>query len=146
MHSGLQGNYSCEDKRQNDSREIAHAKEVRDAEKYAEMKAAFDRQLREASTKKTGKNIKILDHNKYVEKIHRLEDLKTGQVKWTPNDYVLSKAHRIINVVTGPGSVIKSLVKKNQQLVFMYNNQSLKTSVWLLYIKTSFDHANGYYV
>ena len=38
------------------------------------------------------------------------------------------------------------LCKKNQQLVFMYNNQSLKTSVWLLYIKTSFDHANGYYV
>ena len=32
--------------------EIAHAKEVRDAEKYAEMKAAFDRQLREAWTKK----------------------------------------------------------------------------------------------
>ena len=62
--------------------EIAHAKEVRDAEKYAEMKAAFDRQMREASTKKTGKN-------KYVEKIQRLEDLKTGQVKWTPNDYVL---------------------------------------------------------
>ena len=32
--------------------EIAHAKEVRDAEKYAEMKAVFDLQLREASTKK----------------------------------------------------------------------------------------------
>ena len=44
--------------------EVAHAKEVRDAEKYAEMKAAFDRQLREASTKKTGKNVKILYHNK----------------------------------------------------------------------------------
>ena len=61
--------------------EVAHAKEVRDAEKYAEMKAAFDRQLREASTKKTGKNVKILDQNKYVEKIKRLEDLRTGQVK-----------------------------------------------------------------
>ena len=95
--------------------EIAHAKEVRDAEKYAEMKAAFDRQLREASTKKTGKNIKILDHNKYVEKIQRLEDLKTGQVKWTPNDYVLSKTHRVINVVIGPGSVVKSLVKIDQK-------------------------------
>ena len=95
--------------------EIAHAKEVRDAEKYAEMKAAFNRQLREASTKKTGKNIKILDHNKYVEKIQRLEDLKTGQVKWTPNDYVLSKTHRVINVVTGPGSVVKSLVKIDQK-------------------------------
>ena len=83
--------------------EIAHAKEVR------------DRQLREASTKKTGKNIKILDHNKYVEKIQRLEDLKTGQVKWTPNDYVLSKTHRVINVVTGPGSVVKSLVKIDQK-------------------------------
>ena len=88
--------------------EIAHAKEVRDAEKYAEMKAAFDRQMREASTKKTGKN-------KYVEKIQRLEDLKTGQVKWTPNDYVLSKTHRVINVVTGPGSVVKSLVKIDQK-------------------------------
>ena len=95
--------------------EIAHAKEVRDAEKYAEMKAAFDRQLREASTKKTGKKLKILDHNKYVEKIQRLEDLKTGQVKWTPNDYVLSKTHRVINVVTGPGSVVKSLVKTGGQ-------------------------------
>ena len=79
--------------------EIAHAKEVRDAEKYAEMKAVFDLQLREASTKKTGKNIKILDHNKYVEKIQRLEDLKTGQVKWTPNDHVLFKTHRIINAI-----------------------------------------------
>ena len=83
--------------------EIAHAKEVR------------DRQLREASTKKTGKNIKILDHNKYVEKIQRLEDLKTGQVKWTPNDYVLSKTHRVINVVTGLGNVVKSLVKIDQK-------------------------------
>ena len=91
--------------------EVAHAKEVRDAEKYAEMKAAFDRQLREASTKKTGKNVKILDQNKYVEKIQHLEDLRNGQVKWTPNDYILSKTHRVTNVVTGPGSVVKSLVK-----------------------------------
>ena len=95
--------------------EVAHAKEVRDAEKYAEMKAAFDRQLREASTKKTGKNVKILDQNKYVEKIQRLEDLKTGQVKWTPNDYVLSKTPRVINVITGPSSVVKSLVKIDQK-------------------------------
>ena len=44
-----------------------------------------------------------------------MEDLKTGQVKWTPNDYVLSKTHRVINVVTGPGSVVKSLVKIDQK-------------------------------
>ena len=40
-----------------------------------------------------------------------MEDLRTGQVKWTPNDYILSKTHRVTNVVTGPGSVVKSLVK-----------------------------------
>ena len=44
-----------------------------------------------------------------------MEDLKTGQVKWTPNDYVLSKTHRVINVVTGLGSVVKSLVKIDQK-------------------------------
>ena len=57
--------------------EVAHAKEVRDAEKYAEMKAAFNRQLREASTKKTGNSVKILDQNKYVEKIQRCHNKRS---------------------------------------------------------------------
>ena len=63
-------------------------------------------------TKKTGKNVKILDNLKYAEKIQRLEELKSNQqVKWAPEDYVLAKNHTVMDMVLPDNSVAKTLVK-----------------------------------
>ena len=96
--------------------DVALAKEVRDAEKLAEMKAAFDAKIKETMTKKTGKNVKIFDNEKYEEKIQRLEELKNNlQCKWVPQDYVLVKNHRIMDMVREDNTVIKTLVKIDQK-------------------------------
>ena len=79
---------------------VALAKEVRDAEKLAEMKAAFDAKFKENMTKKTGKNVKILDNKQYEEKIQRLGELKNNlEYKWVPEDYVLAKNHKVMDKV-----------------------------------------------
>ena len=57
---------------------VALAKEVRDAEKLAEMKASFDAKLKQSMTNKTGKNVKIFDNKRYEEKIQRTEELRTN--------------------------------------------------------------------
>ena len=79
---------------------IALAKEVRDAEKLAEMKSSFDAKLKQSMTNKTGKNVKIFDNKRYEEKIQRMEELRTNhQAKWVPEDYVLVKNHKVMDMV-----------------------------------------------
>ena len=91
---------------------IALAKEVRDAEKLAEMKASFDAKLKQSMTNKTGKNVKIFDNKRYEEKIQRMEELRTNhQAKWVPEDYVLVKNHKVMDMVREDNTVIKTLVK-----------------------------------
>lgn len=91
---------------------IALARDARDVEKLAEMKTTFDAKFRENMTKKTGKNVKILDNQKYEEKIKRLEELKANrQLKWAPEDYVLAKNHTVMDQILPDNTVAKTLVK-----------------------------------
>ena len=91
---------------------IALAGDARDVEKLAEMKTSFDAKFKASMTKKTGKNVKILDNQKYEEKIKRLEELKSNQqLKWAPEDYVLAKNHAVRDMVLPDNSVAKTLVK-----------------------------------
>ena len=95
---------------------VALAKEVRDAEKLAEMKAAFDAKFKENMTNKTRKNVKFLENKQYEEKIQRLGELKNNlEYKWVPEDYVLAKNHKVMDMVREDNTTIKTLVKIDQK-------------------------------